>query len=95
MSAKKQVQDLRLRSKLAGIINQLILDKKMKQKDLVALTGWSQPRASSYMNGRLSEFSADALWAVLAAFGFEFDFKMDSPSHFTIECTNKSQLQMA
>ncbi len=62
-----------LKAQLATKIAQLIQEKKWTQARTAERTGLDQPKVSHLLNGRLSGFSADRLFAILRRLGHSIE----------------------
>ncbi len=49
------------RAKLGFHVHQLLTERKLKQRDIAALLGISQPEVSHLMNGHFNRFTTDKL----------------------------------
>ena len=63
----KNPEEKLAKAKLAFIINQLIAEKGLTQKEAAQILGIDQPKVSALKNGKLSRFSLERLFSFLAA----------------------------
>lgn len=70
-------QNLRIRSGLMDVIDDIIKDRQLTQAQAAKLFGVSQPRVSDLMRGRIDKFSIDALVEWLARAGYRVRFSLE------------------
>lgn len=61
-----EAADLQFRADLMLTLRKLLEERKLRQGDVAALLGVSQPRVSELMRGKIDLFSADKLIGLLA-----------------------------
>lgn len=71
------------KAKFAAIINKILKDRGLTQKEAAKILDINQPEVSSLMNGRLKEFSIDRL----------FSFLESLDQHIEITITHKSKVK--
>jgi predicted XRE-type DNA-binding protein len=72
----KDADELLLKAKLVAKISQLIEKKGLTQAEIAKRTGLDQPKVSRLLNGQLSGFSADRLFAVLNRLGHSVEVRI-------------------
>ena len=72
----KDADELLLKAKLVAKISQLIEKKGLAQAEIAKRTGLDQPKVSRLLNGQLSGFSADRLFAVLNRLGHSVEVRI-------------------
>ncbi len=72
------------KAKLAAIINKIIKQKKLTQKEAAKILGINQPKVSALKNGRLKGFSIERL----------FNFLEALDQHIEITITHKSKTKV-
>lgn len=67
--APGEADNLKIRSTLMVAIRRIIRGRNLKQADAAELFGTTQPRISELVNGRIHEFTIDALVNMLSHAG--------------------------
>jgi predicted XRE-type DNA-binding protein len=75
----KNSDELLARSKLLIRVSDLIKKSGLSQQEVAKKLGITQPKVSMLVNGRLSEFSADALLHYLSILGCEVEIRVKKP----------------
>ena len=68
------------KAELAFIINKIIKEKKLTQKEAARILGVDQPKISALKNGKLSGFSIERLFSFLRALDQRIDIVVHSES---------------
>ncbi|HSX11269.1 MAG TPA: helix-turn-helix transcriptional regulator [Chlamydiales bacterium] len=79
----KDFEELTARSDLLSEVNRLILNSKLKQKEIAKILGITPPKVSMLTTGKLSAFSTDTLMKYLTLLGCSIEIKVNSKSSFT------------
>lgn len=74
-----------LRADLAIMIRDIIDSKGWTQTEAAQQLGISQPRVSALVNGKIRNFSLDAMFAILYTLGFRARFTYDGLESSTID----------
>lgn len=67
--SKQEAANLRIRARLMMILEDVIKDEGLTQKQAARLFGVSQPRVSDLVRGKIDRFTIDALVNMLAVTG--------------------------
>jgi predicted XRE-type DNA-binding protein len=70
-------QNLRVRSRLMDVIEDIIKERQLTQAQAAKLFGVSQPRVSDLMRGRIDKFSIDALVEWLSRAGYKVRISLE------------------
>jgi predicted XRE-type DNA-binding protein len=76
-STTEEALNLRVRSQIMMEILYLIEQKKWKQREAARATGLTPPRVNDLVHGKISKFSLDALFKIMAS--------LDMKPNITIE----------
>ena len=68
------------KAEIARLINRLVLERGLKQKEAAQLLAITQPEVSQLANGRLSGFSFDRLYRCLQRLGIDVEIALSEPS---------------
>jgi predicted XRE-type DNA-binding protein len=72
----EDAEELLLKAKLVIKISQLIEKKGLTQTEIAKRTGLDQPKVSRLLQGQLSGFSADRLFAILNRLGHSVEVRI-------------------
>ncbi len=70
--------ELAIKADLAINIVKLIRSRKLTQTQVATLTGWTQPKVSALMNGRLDDISVERLLKVVHALNYSITISIDA-----------------
>ena len=74
----EDAEELLLKAKLVFQISQLLQKKGLTQAEVAKRTGLDQPKISRLLNGHLSGFSVDRLFAVLNRLGHSVEVRISA-----------------
>lgn len=74
--AVSEPEDSLAKAKLAGLICQIIRDRKLTQQEAAELIGLDQPKISALIRGKLRGFSAERLFRCLNELGQEVEISV-------------------
>lgn len=72
-------EELLAKAKLLHQVSSLIKNSRLSQKEVAKRLGITQPKVSSLVTGRLSEFSTDSLLQYLSILGCEVEIRVKKP----------------
>lgn len=70
----EEAAQLHIRSKMMILIEKIIKERSLTQKEAAAVLGVTQPRVSDIVRGRMERFSVDTLIEMLTRLGVEVAF---------------------